>query len=113
MPTTRYVRLLALIAALFNTTVFAAEKTDVDNGKTIFGQLCGICHAVSQDGSGPTMGPNLFGLYSISTTISGGIGNQHLNAFSVAAQCWLLNTIRLKVVAYHKLDSVRQFLLFH
>ncbi len=62
MSTTSTVRVLALAVALFTPAAFAAEKADAVNGKTIFEQLCGICHAVASDGSGPTMGPNLFGL---------------------------------------------------
>jgi len=61
MSATLTVRLLALAAALVTPAVFAAGKPDVKNGKTIFEQRCGICHAVSNDG-GPVMGPNMVGL---------------------------------------------------
>jgi cytochrome c len=54
-------RLLALAVALVTPVVFAADKADVANGKTIFEQRCGICHAVSKEG-GPIMGPNLLGV---------------------------------------------------
>lgn len=53
---------MALIGALVPQLSFADEKGDVAKGQTVFEQLCGICHSASADGSGPTMGPNLFGL---------------------------------------------------
>ncbi len=62
MSTTHPVRLMVLAAALVTPVMFAAENPDVAHGKTVFEQVCGICHAIAQDGSGPTMGPNLFGL---------------------------------------------------
>lgn len=61
MSVTRTVRLLALAAALVTPAVFADDKPDVDNGKVIFDQRCGICHAVTKEG-GPILGPNLLGL---------------------------------------------------
>ncbi len=62
MSATRPVRLLALAAVLIAPTAFAAKKADVANGKMIFEQLCGICHASNSDGSGEGRGPSLFGL---------------------------------------------------
>ena len=62
MSATRTVRLLALAAALVTPAVFAAGKPDIDNGKTIFEQRCGICHAVSNEPGGPVLGPNMVGL---------------------------------------------------
>ena len=40
----------------------AADKADVDNGKTIFAQRCGICHAVSNAPGGPVAGPSMVGI---------------------------------------------------
>jgi cytochrome c len=51
--------LLALAVSLTAPSAFAA---DVANGKTIFEQRCGICHAVSKDPGGPVAGPNMVGL---------------------------------------------------
>lgn len=55
-------RLLALAAVLNVPAVLAAEEANVENGKTIFAQRCGICHAVSQEPGGPATGPNMVGL---------------------------------------------------
>ena len=54
--------LLALAAALITPTVFAAGKPDIENGKTIFEQRCGICHSVTREPGGPVAGPNMIGL---------------------------------------------------
>ena len=54
--------LLALAATLVTPAVFAAGKPDIENGKTIFAQRCGICHAVSNEPGGPVMGPNMVGV---------------------------------------------------
>lgn len=51
--------LLALALGFATTAGFAA---DVANGKTIFEQRCGICHAVSKEPGGPVAGPNMVGL---------------------------------------------------
>lgn len=53
---------LAAAAAFLAPAVPAGENADAVNGQTVFEQLCGICHAVTPDGSGPPMGPNLFGV---------------------------------------------------
>jgi cytochrome c len=55
-------RPLALAAALVTPAVFAAGKPDIENGKAIFAQRCGICHAVSNEPGGPVMGPNMAGV---------------------------------------------------
>jgi cytochrome c len=55
-------RLLALAAALVTPAVFAAGKPDADNGKTIFAQRCGICHAVNKEPGAPAMGPTMVGV---------------------------------------------------
>jgi cytochrome c len=55
-------RLLALAAALATPAVFAAGKPDVENGKAIFKERCGICHAVNNEPGGPVMGPNMAGI---------------------------------------------------
>jgi cytochrome c2 len=62
MSATRTVRLLALAAAFITPAVFAAEKGDAANGKEIFTQRCGICHATNSDPGGPILGPNLAGV---------------------------------------------------
>ena len=62
MSVIRPVRLLALAAVLVTPVVLASSKPDVENGKTIFKQLCGICHAVNHDQGGPVLGPNMVGL---------------------------------------------------
>ena len=54
-------RLLALAFVFATPAVFAAEKADVANGKTIFDQRCGICHATTKEG-GPILGPSVAGL---------------------------------------------------
>ncbi len=55
---------ISLIAlAMFATpAAFAAEKADVANGKTLFEQRCGICHATTREGAGPVLGPTMIGL---------------------------------------------------
>lgn len=58
---------LVLLAVLATSAVFADDEPasvagNATSGRIVFEQLCGICHAVSPDGSGPTMGPNLFGV---------------------------------------------------
>ena len=52
----------ALLALALGITATAAFAADVDNGKTIFEQRCGICHAVSKEPGGPVAGPNMVGL---------------------------------------------------
>jgi cytochrome c len=39
----------------------AAPKPDIENGKTTFSAMCGVCHSVQKTG-GPNQGPNLLGL---------------------------------------------------
>lgn len=66
MADSRIVRALLLLVVMAGTPALAAEKSeekgDESKGLTIFEQLCGFCHGVAPDGSGPTMGPSLFGL---------------------------------------------------
>ena len=50
---------LALVA---QTGVAAPAKPNPENGKTIFSQRCGLCHAVSMAPGGPIAGPSLVGL---------------------------------------------------
>jgi cytochrome c len=52
---------LIALAVLASPAVFAAEKADVANGKTLFEQRCGICHATTKD-AGPVLGPSIIGL---------------------------------------------------
>ncbi len=55
-------RISLLALAVFATpAVFAAEKADVANGKTLFEQRCGICHGTGKDGD-PMLGPTIKGL---------------------------------------------------
>ena len=42
--------------------VAAPAKPNLENGKTIFSQRCGLCHAVSTAPGGPIAGPNMVGL---------------------------------------------------
>jgi cytochrome c len=63
MSAHRSARLFILAAALATSTAFAAApKPDIENGKTIFSQRCGICHAVNNEPGGPMVGPNMVGL---------------------------------------------------
>jgi cytochrome c2 len=55
-------RLLALAAAFAAPAVLAGGEADVENGRTIFAQRCGICHAVSKEPGGPVAGPSMVGL---------------------------------------------------
>lgn len=52
----------SLVAPAIFTAEGNAEGGDTTRGKVTFEQLCSFCHGVSSDGTGPTMGPNLFGL---------------------------------------------------
>ncbi|HXC58786.1 MAG TPA: c-type cytochrome [Steroidobacteraceae bacterium] len=64
MSVYRPARLLALAAlTALAAPVFAADaKPDAENGKDIFEQRCGICHAVNKEPGGPVAGPNMVGL---------------------------------------------------
>lgn len=52
----------ALLALALGLSVSAVPAADLANGKTIFEQRCGICHAVTRDPGGPVAGPNMVGL---------------------------------------------------
>jgi cytochrome c len=52
----------ALLVLALSLTGTAAVAADVANGKTIFEQRCGICHAVTKDPGGPVAGPSMVGL---------------------------------------------------
>jgi cytochrome c len=57
-----YRRLFIVAAAVVAPVVCAASsKPNVENGKTTFSTMCGVCHSVQKDG-GPIMGPNLLGI---------------------------------------------------
>lgn len=57
-----YRRFLIVAAAVVAPAVCAAgSKPDVENGKTTFTAMCGVCHSVVKTG-GPTQGPNLLGV---------------------------------------------------
>jgi cytochrome c len=58
-----YRRLFLVAAAVVAPAVFAAApKPDIENGKSQFTAICGICHSASKDPGGPVMGPNLLGV---------------------------------------------------
>lgn len=52
----------ALLALALSLTAGNAFAADVANGKSIFDQRCGICHAVSTEPGGPVAGPNMVGV---------------------------------------------------
>jgi cytochrome c len=52
----------ALMLAASLPAAAAGAKADVENGKTIFTQRCGICHAVSNAPGGPVAGPSMVGI---------------------------------------------------
>lgn len=53
----------ALVLALATQAGMAAPaRPNPGNGKTIFSQRCGLCHAVSTAPGGPIAGPNMVGL---------------------------------------------------
>ncbi|MEO6078174.1 MAG: c-type cytochrome [Steroidobacteraceae bacterium] len=55
-------RLFVVAAAMVVPALCAAgSKPDVENGKTTFNTMCGVCHSVQKTG-GPTLGPNLLGV---------------------------------------------------
>jgi cytochrome c len=55
-------RLFVLAAAVVAPALcLAASKPDIENGKTTFNNLCGVCHSVQEAGGG-TPGPNLLGI---------------------------------------------------
>jgi cytochrome c2 len=55
-------RLFAVAAAAVVPALCAAgHKPDIENGKTMFNAMCGVCHSVQETG-GPHEGPNLLGV---------------------------------------------------
>ena len=56
-----YRRLFIVAVTIIAPAVSYAGKPDVENGKTTFNTMCGVCHAVQKTG-GPTLGPNLLGV---------------------------------------------------
>jgi cytochrome c len=55
-------RLFIVAAAVLAPALCAAaSKPDIENGKTTFNAMCGVCHSVQKAG-GPTLGPNLLGI---------------------------------------------------
>lgn len=56
-----YRRLLVVVAVAVPAVCAAAPKPDIENGKTTFNTMCGVCHSVKAAG-GPNQGPNLLGL---------------------------------------------------
>ena len=72
-------RLLATAAALVTPAVFAAGKPDIQNGKTIFAQRCGICHAVNKEPGGPVTGPDMAGVIAYLASINQGFCPARVN----------------------------------
>jgi cytochrome c2 len=63
MSAYRVTAVLVLAAALAASAAFAADaKPNIENGKTVFAQQCGTCHAVNKAPGGPILGPNMVGL---------------------------------------------------
>ena len=56
-----YRGLFIVAVAIIAPAVSSAGKPDVENGKTTFNIMCGVCHSVQKAG-GPTLGPNLLGV---------------------------------------------------
>ena len=56
-----YSRLFIVAVAIIAPAVCTASKPDVENGKTTFNTMCGVCHSVQTTG-GPALGPNLLGV---------------------------------------------------
>ncbi len=52
----------AALLSVSLSALAAGDKVDVENGKLIFSQRCGICHAVNKDPGGPVAGPNMVGI---------------------------------------------------
>ena len=52
----------AVLLSVCITAAAAADKPDVEGGKLIFSQRCGICHAVNKDPGGPVAGPSMVGI---------------------------------------------------
>lgn len=61
MSVRRLARPFVLLAAFVAPAALAAAP-NTENGKTIFAQRCGICHAVSAAPGGPIAGPSMVGL---------------------------------------------------
>jgi len=59
---TEFRRLFLVAAAVTAPALCAAgSKPDIENGKTTFNTMCGVCHSVQETG-GPHEGPNLIGV---------------------------------------------------
>jgi cytochrome c len=56
------VRKLATVFVLGLASSVTVQAADIENGKTIFSQRCGICHAVSTAPGGPVAGPLMAGI---------------------------------------------------
>jgi len=56
-----YRHLFIVAVAIIAPAVCTASKPDVENGKTTFNTMCGVCHSVQKTG-GPALGPNLLGV---------------------------------------------------
>ena len=71
MPAMPHIRrlvhsVLIVTAAILAPAMCAADSVkettpDIENGKTTFNTMCGVCHSVQKTG-GPVEGPNLVGL---------------------------------------------------
>jgi cytochrome c len=55
-------RIVATAIAVTVMTSVTVQAADLENGKTIFSQRCGICHAVNTAPGGPVAGPLMAGI---------------------------------------------------
>lgn len=60
MPEFRRLFVVA-VAMVVPALCVAGSRPDVENGKTTFNAMCGVCHSVQETG-GPNQGPNLLGV---------------------------------------------------
>jgi cytochrome c2 len=55
-------RIFIIAAAIMCPAISTAgSKPNIENGKTVFNDMCAVCHSVQKTG-GPTSGPNLLGV---------------------------------------------------
>ncbi len=62
MRITRSAVIGSAVLVFASLSAVAADKADLENGKLIFTQRCGICHAVNKDPNGPVAGPSMVGI---------------------------------------------------
>ena len=87
-----YRRLFVVAAAIVVPVVCAAAQApDIENGKTAFNTMCGVCHAVTESG-GPTEGPNLLGLVGREAASEPGF-HQYTDALKTSKITWSPQTL--------------------